>query len=574
MAPLRMPRLFTRILTVAGLLATLGLFFVLAAMQSRWITQLSETDLRWRKLALDESLRAVRNDVNRELTGAYALFQLDGSPPRESWDQKTAEYYTRWDAVSKFPAVIRRISVAEPSLDGSLALLIFNRKTKKYEPADWPVELVNLREKLKLPFAGVEKLGLHMFTGVVAPASPVLVFPIGYDQRAMFRSTVGWQLIELDHEYLLKKMLPEIIARHVDYAEQFHYRVVESDPPGQNLYSSDAKAAFSNLDAQATILEIAQDYFPHGIGGATPRHQLVFRESIDQRGRVAERVGDAGLWRLQMEHRLGSLDAAVTRMHRGNLLLSLTMIGLVFLDLAVFAMLARRIHRVGESKAAFAAAVSHELRTPIAAICSAADNLAAGIANEPAKVQRYGAAILQQGKQLAEMVEQILAFASGQSRGNKSDPEPVDAADEIREAVLAAGPAARAAGLEIECEIDADLPCISGDGSGIQQAVMNLLTNAIKYARSGGWIRVVASRNASGELEIAVQDNGPGIPASELKRIFEPFYRGFVASTLQVHGSGLGLTIVERAARAHGGRVTVDSTPGRGTRFTLHLPAA
>src|SRR5262249_52839226 len=138
--------------------------------------------------------------------------------------------------------------------------------------------------------------------------------------------------------------------------EEFEYQIVRADAPLEKLYKSDPKAAMSNKDATTTILEIAQDYFPHGIGGPTPRRQLVFRQSIDQAGRVAERVGDAGLWQLEFQHRLGSLDAAVTSMHRGNVMLSLTMIGLVMLDLAVLATLARRIHRLGESKAQFAAA--------------------------------------------------------------------------------------------------------------------------------------------------------------------------------------------------------------------------
>jgi signal transduction histidine kinase len=115
-----------------------------------------------------------------------------------------------------------------------------------------------------------------------------------------------------------------------------------------------------------------------------------------------------------MRHRSGSLEAAVTKLRRGNLLLSFAMMALVAGDLGVLALLARRAHRLGEAKLEFAAAVSHELRTPLAAICSTADNLAAGVAHEPLRVQQYGAAILNQGKQLGEMVEQILAFAGGQ----------------------------------------------------------------------------------------------------------------------------------------------------------------
>ena len=389
-----------------------------------------------------------------------------------------------------------------------------------------------------------------------------------------FRASRVGQIIELDREYLLHTMLPALLRSHVEHLEEFDYQIVRNEPSGKLVYRSDPKADLSSVDANVSMLEMGQDFFPHGIGGTEPRHQLLFRENVDQPNRLPDRVGDGGMWRFQMQHRLGSLDAAVKRMYRGNLLLSFTMIGLVILDLAILAILARRIQRLGESKAEFAAAVSHELRTPVAAICSAADNLAAGVANEPARVQQYGAAILEQGKQLAEMIEQILTFASRESGKKLSQVETVEVGDQVRQAIAAAAPAARAAGVEIRSEIAQDLPDITGDSSAIQQAVMNLLTNAIKYGRSGHRVLVSVGRGAVGELEIAVEDNGPGIPASEVGRIFEPFYRGFTAETLHVHGSGLGLTIVDRTARAHGGRVTVDSTPGRGSRFTLHLPTA
>src|SRR5579872_4948838 len=170
------------------------------------------------------------------------------------------------------------------------------------------------------------------------------------------------------------------------------------------------------------------------------------------------------------------------------------------------------------------------------------------------------------------MVEQILAFASGQAAKKAHESEMLDVAELLRQSVAAVASAARAAGVEIEINIAPDVPDILGDAAAVQQALNNLLTNAIKYGGAGRSVRVSASRNASGELEIAVEDHGPGIPASDLKRIFEPFYRGFNAATLRVHGSGLGLTIVDRIARDHGGRVTVATTPGQGTCFTLHFP--
>jgi two-component system phosphate regulon sensor histidine kinase PhoR len=212
------------------------------------------------------------------------------------------------------------------------------------------------------------------------------------------------------------------------------------------------------------------------------------------------------------------------------------------------------------------------LRTPLAAICSAADNLAAGVTHAPSKVKEYGAAILSQGRQLADMVEQILTFTGGQLGRKHYDLETLDLGEVVRHAIAAVGPAARAEGIAIEEQIPADLPAALGDSHALQQALVNLLNNAIRYAAAGRWIGVSVRYSNADEFEVRVADKGSGIPARELRHIFEPFYRNTASASPQQRGSGLGLTIVQQTARAHGGRVSVESEVGRGSCFTLHLP--
>ena len=194
------------------------------------------------------------------------------------------------------------------------------------------------------------------------------------------------------------------------------------------------------------------------------------------------------------------------------------------------------------------------------------------MAYEPSRVQQYGKAILEQGKQLTNMVEQILAFAGEQFRKNHNQLEALDLGPVVNQAIATVAPAARDAGVEIEAYIPPGLPPVLADVQAIQQALVNLLINASKYAATGGWIGVSIQHGTGGELEIRVEDKGPGIPAGERRHIFEPFYRGSAAARANSHGAGLGLTIVDRIAQAHSGRVTVASDPGRGTCFTLHLP--
>jgi two-component system phosphate regulon sensor histidine kinase PhoR len=130
--------------------------------------------------------------------------------------------------------------------------------------------------------------------------------------------------------------------------------------------------------------------------------------------------------------------------------------------------------------------------------------------------------------------------------------------------------------IAVHREIAADLPPVTGDGAALRSAVENLIANAIKYGGPDRYVglKVEHARDRGrSEVRITVSDHGAGIPAAELPHIFDPFYRGADATARQVHGSGLGLSLVKRIVTAHGGRVSVTTRPGSGTAFTIALPA-
>ena len=119
------------------------------------------------------------------------------------------------------------------------------------------------------------------------------------------------------------------------------------------------------------------------------------------------------------------------------------------------------------------------------------------------------------------------------------------------------------------------MPEVYADARALEAALCNLITNACKYGGPQGRIGLDVRQAANGqaaEIQITVRDRGPGIPTDELPHLFEPFFRGHAARQAQIRGSGLGLSLVKNTIEAHGGRISVESAPGQGSAFTIHLP--
>lgn len=282
-------------------------------------------------------------------------------------------------------------------------------------------------------------------------------------------------------------------------------------------------------------------------------------------------------WQILVKHRSGSLDIAVAIARQRSLILSFGILIILSVTMSLLIISTRRAQGLARQQMEFVAGVSHELRTPLAVICSAGENLADGVINEKQQVKRYGDLIKTEGRRLTEMVEQILEFAGWQANRKAYQLQPVDVSDVITRATEVCQPLINEHSFILEIEIAKDLPLITADAPALQRALQNLINNAVKYSGDAHWLSIKAQLNKGlrqSVVSITIADHGIGIPAEELPHIFDPFYRGQEVTAAQIHGSGLGLSIVKQIVEAFGGSISVESSPSKGSAFTLHLPLA
>jgi two-component system phosphate regulon sensor histidine kinase PhoR len=234
---------------------------------------------------------------------------------------------------------------------------------------------------------------------------------------------------------------------------------------------------------------------------------------------------------------------------------------------------AAREVRLSQMKSDFVSNVSHELRTPLSSIRVFGEYMRLGRVERPEKIREYGEYIEAESRRLTQLINNILDFSKIESAEKKYRFCTADAGDFVAQTVAAFELPLREKGVSVRVHTPAvPLPPVSIDRDALAQALVNLLDNAVKYSgdRQEIDVRVSAIR---GEVHVAVEDRGIGIPAREQKKIFEKFYRVGSGLVHDVKGSGLGLAIVMHVVKAHGGRIDVVSAPGAGSVFTIVLPA-
>jgi signal transduction histidine kinase len=250
------------------------------------------------------------------------------------------------------------------------------------------------------------------------------------------------------------------------------------------------------------------------------------------------------------------------------------LVGLLTLTAAmaiVTIMQLKREHELSRLRSDFISSVSHELRTPLSQILLFAETLNLGRTRTEAERHSATDVIVQEGRRLMHLVENILHFSRAERRMTRLGPEPLDLSQAVQGIVDDWRPIAGAADVVIDTRFGDDVHAVA-DRSALRQMVLNLLDNAVKYGPSTQTVTIGTSA-ASGRVRVWVDDQGKGIPGPERERVWSSFYRLDRDANSSIAGSGIGLYVVRELARLHGGDAWVEDAPGDGARFIIELNA-
>ena len=281
-------------------------------------------------------------------------------------------------------------------------------------------------------------------------------------------------------------------------------------------------------------------------------------------------------WRLELAPQAAAFYAEQSERQRFSawllipLSFAVVVFGIVLLYLAMV-----RERRLNRLKSEFISNVSHELKTPLALIRMFTELLSMGRTRDAEKARQYYEIILRETERLTSLIDNVLDFSRIERGKTEYEFKSSDLRRIVEPAIEMYRHRATDAGVRLDYSADAELPPVRADGDALTLLIINLVDNALKYG-VGTDVIGVQLRADGRSVYLEVFDRGAGIPAHHLKRIFDRFYR-YQAADLETRGqrgSGIGLSLVRHIARAHGGLVSVTSTPGVETRFTVRFPIA
>lgn len=598
-----MKRSWTTIVLIAGLAC---LLVILGVLQFRWQTQITENQSeRLHKSTQDEADRFA-SDFNREIQSSYFNFQTDaGAWKTKNWAEFN-DRYDYWLSQSKYKTLIKEFyyfdakGVEPPSR--------YNVEARAFQPVEWNDELRVIASRFSDP-KNFQPVSADLYTLLlqmhdVHDQTEKVLFrreSDGTEPLSLIPKVHGYLAIVLDEKTIKEKLLPDLAASHFGDGD---FRISIVDKAEQSIFST--QKVTGGQDANAGLFDVVPgDFIFYANKTLLPRKEpgkasVVIDSQLESRtfSRIQTSDGNSNKtmqiemrsggepkatvftghdekgktpWTLMVQHRGGSIDAFLANTKFRNLAIGFGILGLLGAAVGAIIFSAQRAKILAQRQVDFVSSVSHEFRTPLAVIYSAGENLADGVAKEDEQVSLYGDLIKVEGRKLSAMVEQILDFAGANSGRKKYNLSEISITGIIDDALNECAPLIKDKEITVETRIADRLPSISADRVALSQAIQNLIANSVKYGNGNRWLRVSAE-NGGRSVKISVEDHGIGISKSDLHQIFEPFYRAKDVVDAQIHGNGLGLALVKQIAAAHGGRVTVESEPGKGSKFSIQIP--
>jgi len=616
---------WARFVWTAALVGVAVLLIAVALLQYRWNMQIRQaTEVR---LGADLESVMMRWHLNlyRELSTICIAVQVGpDSGASDHWNDYLRRY-EEWrstasnsgfvENIYSNPDVVSDIYIYETSRETGGRLLRLDPDADKIEKVVTPVGLQALLAHLQRK-SGNLRIALRAWESSDSTASaepesqtessvghnlrrnpitgwqfdesiPAIVHPILHRKTGTLRpeAPVDWLVIVLNRDTITRRIFPELAQRYFVSGQGLEYElaVVAVGKTSRLLYSSDPGFGIPDLGRSDSVMNI---FGPPPESTEGSFWQVVKnRESL--RGEewhsfsapvwfpLIRQSAETQHWMLFLKHRTGSVEASITRVWRANLFVGAMVLLLLATSMFLVVIATQRVRALATMQMDFVASISHELRTPLAAMLAAGQNLADGFAPD---LPHYGSLIAAQARHLIDLVDQILLFASmkdGKKKYHLTAVRLSDVVESLRKTTL---PILGKAGFHVEYLLEEGLPCVLADQQALLRCLRNLIENAAKYSGESRWIGISAELDEPGSgdagIRITVADRGVGIDSSELQHIFEPFYRSPGAIAAQIHGSGLGLAVVEHIVKEMGGRLSVNSEVGIGSAFTAHLQVA
>ena len=316
-------------------------------------------------------------------------------------------------------------------------------------------------------------------------------------------------------------------------------RVVASNPAAHRLFNS----ASGKLDSRR-LTELTRN----------PAIYSAFLDALKGNERSGVKVETHGPGRRVFDLRVVPLGVSGQKESAGAL-------G-VFFDIT-------QIEKLERVRQEFLSNVSHELRTPLTAILAFVETLESGALDDPENSQRFLAIIRKNAARMQDLIDDILELSAIEGGTSVVDAKPIELAPVVDDVVTSLASQASSKRISVRNDVPLDAVVLA-DSKRLEQMLINLVENAIKFNREGGEVGIEYEKGTSSLIR--VRDTGEGIPAQHLERLFERFYRVDRGRSRDLGGTGLGLAIVKHLARAHGGEVRVKSELGQGTVFEIDLP--